>query len=75
VKLRAIKPPDQVKTLHATLVKEAQGLVAAFQRAADAYRSGDTSKILTAKVELSKNIQQVNSQLNSTITELNNKLH
>src|SRR5690348_16989750 len=41
VQLRSIKPPENVTTLHATLVKEAQGLVAAFQKAADAYRSQD----------------------------------
>jgi hypothetical protein len=75
VKLRAIKPPGDVQTLHASLVKEAQGLVTAFQKAADAYRSGNPSKILTAKVDLGKDIQQVNAQLNSTITQLNNKLH
>jgi hypothetical protein len=75
VKLRAIEPPEKVKTLHATLVKEAQGLVTAFQKASDAYASGDPAKILTAKVDLSKDIEQVNSQLNTTITQLNNKLH
>lgn len=75
VRLRAIKPPDKVRTLHASLVKEAQGLVAAFRRAADAYSSGDPAKILTAKANLGKDIEQVNGQLNATITELNNKLH
>jgi hypothetical protein len=75
VQLRGIKPPDKVRTLHASLVKEAQGLVTAFQKAADAYRSGDPSKILTAKVDLGKDIDQVNSAINTTITQLNNKLH
>jgi len=75
VKLRAIKPPDNVRTLHAGLVKEAQGLVTAFAKAADAYRSGDPSKILTAKVDLGKDIDQVNAAINTTITQLNNKLH
>jgi hypothetical protein len=49
--------------------------VTAFQKASDAYASGDPAKILTAKVDLSKDIEQVNSQLNTTITQLNNKLH
>jgi hypothetical protein len=75
VKLRAIKPPSNVKTLHATLVKEAQGLVAAFQKAADAYGSSDPAKILQAKVDLGNDINRVNGQLNATITQLNNKLH
>lgn len=75
VQLRAIKPPDNVKTLHGTLVKEAQGLVAAFAKAADAYRSQDPSQILTAKVDLGKDIDRVNGQLNATIQQLNNKLH
>src|SRR4029453_140062 len=65
VKLRAIKPPEKVKALHAALVKGAQGLVTAFQKASDAYASGDPAKILTAKVDLSKDIEQVNSQLNT----------
>jgi hypothetical protein len=75
VKLRGIKPPDKVRTLHASLVKEAQGLVDAFQKAADAYRSGDPSKILTAKVDLGKDIDRVNAQINATIQQLNSKLH
>ena len=75
VELRAIKPPDNVKTLHASLVKEAQGLVAAFKKAADAYRSEDPSQILTAKVDLGKDIDRVNGQLNATIEQLNRKLH
>ena len=75
VELRAIKPPDNVKTLHASLVKEAQGLVAAFKKASDAYRSQDPSQILTAKVDLGKDIDRVNGQLNATIQQLNNKLH
>jgi hypothetical protein len=75
VRLRAIKPPGSVQNLHASLVREAQGLVTAFQKAADAYRSGDPAKILTAKVDLGKDIQQVNGQLNSTVTQLNNELH
>ena len=75
VELRGIKPPGNVKTLHSNLVAEAQGLVAAFRKAADAYRSGQPSKILSAKVDLSKDVSRVNSQLNATIAALNNKLH
>jgi hypothetical protein len=75
VELRAIKPPDKVRDLHADLVGEAQGLVTAFRKAADAYRSGETSKILSAKVDLSKDVTRVNAQLSATIQALNNKLH
>jgi hypothetical protein len=75
VGLRAVKPPGEVRTLHNNLIREAQGLVAAFQKAAGAYRSGDPSKILTAKVDLSKDVTRVNTQLNATIQALNNKLH
>jgi hypothetical protein len=73
--LRRIKPPGNARTLHANLVREAEGLVAAFKKAADAYRSGDSAKILTAKVDLSKDIERVNKQLNATIQALNEKLH
>jgi len=75
VELRSIKPPGNVRTLHANLVREAQGLVTAFRKAAAAYRSGTPSQILTAKVDLSKDVSRVNSQLNATIQALNNKLH
>jgi hypothetical protein len=75
VELRAIKPPGKVRDLHADLVGEAQGLVTAFRKAADAYRSGEPSKILSAKVDLSKDVTRVNAQLNATIQALNNKLH
>jgi hypothetical protein len=73
--LRAVKPPGEVRKLHADLVKEAQGLVTAFDKAAAAYQSGDPSKILSAKVDLSKDVSHVNTQLNATIQALNNKLH
>jgi hypothetical protein len=75
VQLRSIKPPENVKTLHGNLVREAQGLVAAFAKAADAYRSQDPAQILTAKVDLGKDIDRVNGELNATIQQLNNKLH
>jgi hypothetical protein len=75
LELRAIQPPSKVKTLHAALVREAQGLVAAFQKAADAYSSSDPAQILQAKVDLSNDINRVNGQLNATIVQLNNKLH
>jgi hypothetical protein len=74
VELRGIKPPGSASTLHASLVREAEGLVAAFKKAADAYRSGAPSKILTAKVQLKKDITRVNRQLNATIHALNQKL-
>jgi hypothetical protein len=74
VELRATKPPGSARTLHASLVREAEGLVAAFKKAADAYQSGEPSKILTAKVQLSKDITRVNKQLNATIQALNEKL-
>ena len=74
-RLRALKPPGGVATLHANLVREASGLVAAFRKAVAAYRSGAPAKILAAKVQLAKDVQQVNSHLNATIQALNAKLH
>jgi hypothetical protein len=74
VELRGIKPPGSARALHTSLVHEAEGLVAAFKRAADAYHSGDPSKILKAKVRLSDDIKAVNRQLNATIQALNEKL-
>jgi hypothetical protein len=73
--LRAIEPPDKVKTLHGRLIQEAQGLVTAFAKASDAYRSGDPSRILSAKVDLNKDVSSVNTQMNATIQALNGKLH
>jgi hypothetical protein len=75
VELRAVKPPGKVRTLHNSLIREAQGLVAAFRKAASAYRSGQPAKILSAKVDLSKDVSTVNSQLNATIQAMNTKLH
>lgn len=75
VELRGVQPPGRVRTLHGRLIQEAQGLVVAFRKAATAYRSGDASQILTAKVDLSKDVSQVNAQLNATIQALNSKLH
>jgi hypothetical protein len=75
VRLRALKPPSGAEKLHASLVREAEGLVAAFQKAVTAYKSSDPAKILTAKVNLSKDVARVNQQLNATIQALNSKLH
>jgi hypothetical protein len=72
--LRAVKPPGGVGPLNAKLIREAQALVVAFRKAASAYRSGDSARILKAKVDLSKDIGQINAQINSTIQELNRKL-
>jgi hypothetical protein len=74
VELRGIKPPGSARTLHMSLVHEAEGLVAAFKKAAGAYHSGDPSKILNAKVQLKTDIEAVNRQLNATIQALNRKL-
>ena len=73
--LRAVKPPSNVRTLHAQLIKEAQSLVTAFDTAATAYQSGDAQKILSAKVSLPKDVKDVNARLNTTIQALNSKLH
>jgi hypothetical protein len=72
--LRAVKPPGEVTALHGKLIQQAQGLVVAFRKAAGAYRSGDSAQILKAKVDLSKDIGDINTQINSTIQELNRKL-
>jgi hypothetical protein len=72
--LRAVKPPGGAGPLHAKLIREAQGLVVAFRKAASAYRSGDSAQILKAKVDLSRDIGRINAQINSTIQELNRKL-
>jgi hypothetical protein len=73
--LRGVKPPGNVRSLHSALIREAQGLVVAFRKAADAYRSGNATQILNAKVDLSNDVNRVNGQLNATITALNKKLH
>ena len=73
--LRRIKPPSNVRTLHTSLVREAQGLVAAFRKAADAYKSGEPKRILAAKVDLTNDVRKANGQLNATIQALNRKLH
>jgi hypothetical protein len=74
-RLRTLKPPGGVSTLHASLVREAEGLVAAFRKAGDAYRSGDPAQILTAKVQLGNDVTRLNDQLDATIQALNSKLH
>jgi hypothetical protein len=72
--LRAVKPPSGVGSLHAKLIREAQGLVVAFRKTADAYRSGKSARILKAKVDLKNDVARVNTQINATIQELNSKL-
>ena len=73
--LRAIKPPDKVKALHATLVSEISNYGTEVASAASALSSGDANRLLAAQQKLLKATTTVSTQINTTIDQINTKLH
>jgi hypothetical protein len=73
--LRAVKPPDKVKTLHQELVNEIDAYGHEVRRAAKGISSRDAQKLLAAQQDLVKATSAVSSQINGTIDRINKRLH
>ena len=72
--LRAIRPPGQVKGLHARLITAVDGYVAEVQRAADAMSSKRPERLRAAQRELAQATTAFGTTLNRTIDQINREL-
>jgi predicted small secreted protein len=73
--LRAIRPPGQVKGLHARLITAVDGYGADVQRAADALTSKQPGRLRAAQRELTQATTAFGTTLNRTIDEINRQLN
>jgi predicted small secreted protein len=72
--LRAIRPPGQVKGLHARLITAVDGYGADVQRAADAMTSKRPERLRAAQRELAQATTAFGTTLNRTIDQINREL-
>jgi hypothetical protein len=72
--LRAIKPPGQVRKLHARLVDAVAGYGADVQKAADALDSKSPARLRAAQRELAQATTSFGTTLNDTIAQINKQL-
>jgi predicted small secreted protein len=72
--LRAIRPPGQVKGLHARLITAVDGYGADVQRAADALTSKRPEQLRAAQRDLAQATTAFGTTLNRTIDEINREL-
>ena len=72
--LRAVEPPDTVKTLHDQLVAEIASYGREIDKAKSAFANGRPKEIIRAQTELVTAVTRVSGQINRTIDAINKKL-
>ena len=73
--LKAVDPPDKVKSLHQQLISQMSQFDASIGKAGDALSSGDAQKIVTAQQQFLTEVTQIGNKVSSTIDQINQKLH
>jgi len=73
--LRAIEAPDDVSGLHEDLIKEISQYGAAIDRAKQRYASNSPKEVLAARDELTASVGKTATEINTTIEDINKKLH
>ena len=71
---RAVKPPDKVKALHARLISEISAYGGEIDKAKEAFADEDPQAIVKAQADLVSAVTRVQSQINTTIADINKKL-
>ncbi len=71
---RAVKPPDKVKALHARLISEISAYGGEIDKAKKAFEDEDPQAIVKAQADLVSAVTRVQSQINTTIADINKKL-
>ena len=74
VKLRAIKPPARVKTLHEKLIAAMVRFGNSLRSAGSDITSGNAGKILDGQSKLAKATESVSKAINATISAINDAL-
>ena len=72
--LRAVSPPDRVRTLHTRLVGQIARLGTEVDRARSALSSKDASKIARVPTQLSDATSEVSREINTTTAAINRAL-
>jgi hypothetical protein len=73
--IKAVKPPAKVQSLHNQLVTELQKFGRQVNVAGASLASGDAKKILAAQQKFARNASALGTQISSTISDINTKLH
>jgi hypothetical protein len=73
-RLRAIKPPERVKALHAQLVGALAAYAAALATAQKAFANSDPQQVIAAETHLTSAVTQLSTRINRTINAINSRL-
>ena len=71
---RAVKAPDKVKALHGRLIAEISAYGSEIDKAKSAFADNDPQAIVKAQADLVSAVTRVQSQINTTIADINKKL-
>jgi sigma54-dependent transcription regulator len=71
---RAVKAPDKVKDLHGRLIAEISAYGKEIDKAKQAFADDQPQAIVKAQADLVSAVTRVQSQINTTISDINKKL-
>jgi sigma54-dependent transcription regulator len=71
---RAVKAPDEVKDLHGRLIAEISAYGKEIDKAKQAFADDQPQAIVKAQADLVSAVTRVQSQINTTISDINKKL-
>jgi len=71
---KAVKAPDKVKALHGQLISEISAYGKEIDKAKQAFSDEDPKAIVKAQADLVSAVTRVQTQINTTIAEINKKL-
>ena len=74
-KLKAVKTPDKVKTLHADLVREVDGYHESIAAARRALSATNQKAVAAAQAKFASGTAQTSASITTTIDQINSKLH
>jgi hypothetical protein len=73
--LKAVTPPDKVKSLHNDLISEMTEFEADVKTAADSLKSKDPTKLTSAQSKFASSAGTLGTRISATISQINQKLH
>ena len=72
--LKAVDPPEDVKSLHDQLVSQLADFGDAVEKAGSSIESGDAQTLATAQATFAREVSGVGAQIGATIQQINAKL-
>jgi hypothetical protein len=73
--LRAVKPPDKVKSLHTDLIAAISSYRTEVEKARKAFASRDRKTFMRTERRFVARVQAISERINKTIAAINAKLH